>query len=44
MQSMLLRDIWDLLNLGQSDPINQMITISVITSSDFHCIFVIPVW
>jgi hypothetical protein len=31
--------IWDLLNLGQFDHINQMITLSVITLSGLHCIW-----
>ncbi len=32
-----LRAIWDLANMGQFDHINQMITLSVITLSGFHC-------
>jgi hypothetical protein len=30
--------VWDLVNLGQFDHTNQMKTLSVITSSGFHCI------
>ncbi len=36
-QKAFLLFIWDLLNLGQFDHINQKITISVITLSGLHC-------
>jgi hypothetical protein len=39
---MLLRDIWGLLNLGQFDPINQMIQLTVTPLSRAHCIFKLP--
>jgi hypothetical protein len=32
--------IWDITNQGQFDHINRMITLSVITLSGFHCIFI----
>ncbi len=38
IQSARLLVIWDLLNLGQFDHINRMITLSVITLSGLHCI------
>jgi hypothetical protein len=31
---------WDLINLGQYDHINEKITLSVITLSGFHCIYI----
>jgi hypothetical protein len=37
IQSACLLVIWDLLNLGQFDHINRMITLSVITLSGLHC-------
>ncbi len=33
---MLLRDIWELINLGQSDPIKQMIPLTVIPLNGAH--------
>ncbi len=39
---MLLRDIWGLLNLGQFDPINQMIQLTVTPLSRALCIFKLP--
>ncbi len=39
---MLLRDILGLLNLGQFDPINQMIQLTVTPLSRAHCIFKLP--
>ncbi len=33
-----LEDIWDLINLGWFDPINQMILLTVIPLSGAHCI------
>jgi hypothetical protein len=37
IQSMLLRDIWGLFDLGQFDPINQMILLTMIPLSGIHC-------
>ena len=34
---MLLRDIWDLFNLSQFDPINQMIPLTLISLSRARC-------
>ncbi len=34
--SMLLRDNWDLINLGQFDPINQIIPLTMIPLSGAH--------
>jgi hypothetical protein len=36
-QSSLLRDIWDFFNLGQFDPISQMIPLTVIPLIGNHC-------
>jgi hypothetical protein len=38
IQTIKLLVIWDFVNLGQYDYINQMITLSVITLSVLHCI------
>ncbi len=35
---MQLRDIWDFINLGQFDPINRMIPLTVIPLSSAHII------
>ncbi len=39
MQSVLSRDIWDLFYLGQFDPINRMIPLTVIPLSSTHSIW-----
>jgi hypothetical protein len=41
IQSDRLLGIWALLNLGQFDHINRMITLSVITLSGLHCTYVL---
>jgi hypothetical protein len=38
---MLLRDVWNLLSLGQFDPMNQMLSLTVIPLSGAHCISVV---